>query len=834
MRIARQGYTWRLLMVSMASVLAIVLASNVGFFGLGVTNVRAASGPKLLPAGTALSCPASSTLSCYSANDSTPVTPHGGPVLLNPKVFLIFEGNWAAIDMQMVNQYFIDVSGSDFEGILSQYYDTDSNGTRHYISNTIAVTGSVMDPNFRHSDSCGKNTIVDDSPLGDIAEEIGLEAGGIDGSTIYFVFTPPHYSVYGYASCSSPPACGGYHAYYPVNDLIYAVIPYGGGEGTSLCPTNSTDPVQIDINLASHEQFEAITDPDVGSGWNAPGAKGEIGDKCEDGHLGIEPTSHSYPFAQGEFSNASGYCEYPAMPYHVYDESGGGSFYTLWEQMKGGFGPLGEPIDNWRSIPGGEVQDFTGGGIYWSSATGSAEVQGIIYTEYANAPFYGATGVLGFPTTNELGIAGGRVSYFYGNLCGGRGPNNSGNAIYWSSTTGAHSVGGCIYNYYWHDLGGPGGNANFNLGFPTSDVQTIPGGYVSYFYNNLCGARGPNNSGSAIYDSSRGTYMVGGCIYNHYWHDLGGPGGNANFNLGYPVSDVQVIPGGYVSYFAGQFCGSGGPSGSGSAIYYSTSADEVQGCIYHEYVGVMNGPGGPLGFPVTDEQGIAGGRVSYFSGQSCSGGGPNGSGSAIYFPYAHEVQGCIYHEYVSVLGGPSNPNGLGFPIWDETGVASGRASYFYGQRCGGGGPAFGGVVSGSAIFWTSGTGAHEVQGCIYDKYWHMPPGINGQNQDGPGGALGFPLADEGGITSGCTLLSARSSAFQHGAIYFYNGTAYEVQGSIYTAYKDNGGAGGVMGLPVTDEYTYDSAGDRESEFENGYILFNKATGHITVFKFPPC
>ena len=41
MRISRQWYIWRSLMVSVATVLAIVLASSVGFFGLALlTFVR--------------------------------------------------------------------------------------------------------------------------------------------------------------------------------------------------------------------------------------------------------------------------------------------------------------------------------------------------------------------------------------------------------------------------------------------------------------------------------------------------------------------------------------------------------------------------------------------------------------------------------------------------------------------------------------------------------------------------------------------------------------------------------------------------------------------------
>jgi uncharacterized protein with LGFP repeats len=90
-------------------------------------------------------------------------------------------------------------------------------------------------------------------------------------------------------------------------------------------------------------------------------------------------------------------------------------------------------------------------------------------------------------------------------------------------------VEGCIYDKYWRSNG-----PNGSLGFPTSDVLAITGGYVSYFAGSLCGSAGPNNSGSAIYSSSAGTFLVKGCIYNRYWQsDLNGP----SSCLGFPTSD---------------------------------------------------------------------------------------------------------------------------------------------------------------------------------------------------------------------------------------------------------------------------------------------------------
>ena len=643
---------------------------------------------------------ASCTLSCYSGYNTNNMTnPNNGSVIHSPKVFLIFEGNWAASDMQAVKQYFIDVNGSAFEGILTQYYDSSG-----HISNTIAVSGSVMDPQFVSRDTCGTNTIVDAGPLGDISTEIADEGDSLDGSTINFVFTPPGYKVYGYNDGSCNQESCGYHAWYPglPSSLIYAVIPWGGGPCNNEFPSGA-DPVLIDINTASHEQFEAITDP-FGSGWFTPGPNGEIGDKCANKHPGIALSFGLYPLVQGEYSNASQSCEYPAMPDPVCNSSSSetqslacdaslpaGDFNTVWLREGGPIGALSDPIDSWYSIPGGQTQDFVGGNIYWSSATGTHEVQGAIYYEYTGVTS-GPNGSLGFPSSDELGIAGGRVSYFYGHLCGARGPSNSGSAIYWTSTTGAHSVDGCIYNKYWN-FGGP----NSGLNFPTSDEQTLSGGWVSYFYGYRCGgvANGPYNSGSAIYSSGGRTFDVTGCIYGKY-QQLSGPGGM----LGYPVSDLTNLYNssggftGWVSYFAGLVCGGGGPNGSGSAIYTPATSNtlgashDVTGCIYAKYQ-QLGETGSLLGYPVSDltnlynSGGSFTGWVSYFAGQHCGSGGPDGSGSAIYTPTtsntvgaSHEVHGCIYDAYQKA-GGPTG--GLGFPVSDEYTNGSGyRESDFQG------------------------------------------------------------------------------------------------------------------------------------------------------------
>jgi uncharacterized protein with LGFP repeats len=71
-----------------------------------------------------------------------------------------------------------------------------------------------------------------------------------------------------------------------------------------------------------------------------------------------------------------------------------------------------------------------------------------------------------------------------------------------------------------------------------------------------------------------------------------------------------------------------------------------------------------------------------------------------------------------------------------------------------------------------------------------------------------------------------------GSAIYYNptaGSAFAVQGCIYQAFLGAGGANGSLGLPVSSEFTNDSAGDRQSDFEGGYIIWTRATGNTAVY-----
>ena len=200
------------------------------------------------------------------------------------------------------------------------------------------------------------------------------------------------------------------------------------------------------------------------------------------------------------------------------------------------------------------------------------DAAGAIAEHYAQLG--GPASVLGSPVSGVLTVGAGAVQYY-----------RSG-AIYWTPATGAHEVHGAIWIHY-RDLGGP---TRF-LGFPVTDERVTPDGIGRYNHFN-------GGIGASIYwTPSTGAHEVHGGIRQH-WAQLGWERGP----LGYPVTDELGSPDGVGRY--NRFSGSGG-----SAIYWTrgTGAHAVRGAIYVRW-GQSGWERGPLGYPVSDEFAIPGGR----------------------------------------------------------------------------------------------------------------------------------------------------------------------------------------------------------------------------------
>ncbi|SDF43250.1 LGFP repeat-containing protein [Blastococcus aurantiacus] len=247
-----------------------------------------------------------------------------------------------------------------------------------------------------------------------------------------------------------------------------------------------------------------------------------------------------------------------------------GQIGEQWYRMGGASGRLGYPTSDEIRLHGGAVHFFQGGSIYWSPATGARAVWGEILKAYGALRW--ETGRLGYPTSSEIALPGGGAA---NSFQGGR--------IYWSPRTGAHSVSGSIlaaYKAQRYQLG--------PLGFPTSDEIALPGGGTA---NRFQGGR--------IYWSSRtGAHWVIGSILAAYkaQHYQAGP-------LGFPTSDEIALPGGAVSHF------------QGGSVFWSPGrgAHVLRGGLLAAYK-AQGYQKGSLGYPVSDAYRVTGGTRMDFQG----------------------------------------------------------------------------------------------------------------------------------------------------------------------------------------------------------------------------
>jgi hypothetical protein len=119
----------------------------------------------------------------------------------------------------------------------------------------------------------------------------------------------------------------------------------------------------------------------------------------------------------------------------------GGAIRDHWLDLGGSRHAVGNPTTGELTCPDGvgKYNHFNGAGgqasIYWTPSTGAHEVHGDIHAKWQALGW--ETGVCGYPTTDEStcpdGV--GRYNHF-----------SKGSSIYWTPSTGAHQVGGAIRN----------------------------------------------------------------------------------------------------------------------------------------------------------------------------------------------------------------------------------------------------------------------------------------------------------------------------------------------------------------------------------------------------
>jgi hypothetical protein len=257
-----------------------VLAVTViaGLF-MSPPGARAASGKAVGPASGAARALESAPGSVTASN----VLYHGGPVMAGQmQVYAIFwepAGSFVSSKFNMlIKRYFRDVGDSGLYANNGQY--TDSSGQ--------APSGAELAGTFVDSSPYPSTPVLQDSDIRNEVMHVMSVEGWTPGIThLFFVYTALNESVCSPFGCSPPVGsmCG-YHFGFraPAGVVLYAGMPYAGNSlahcyGLSVSP-NRDAAADAEVNVTSHEQMEAATDPEA-TGWFGPGGlTDEIGDKC--------------------------------------------------------------------------------------------------------------------------------------------------------------------------------------------------------------------------------------------------------------------------------------------------------------------------------------------------------------------------------------------------------------------------------------------------------------------------------------------------------------------------------------------------------------------------
>ncbi len=158
---------------------------------------------------------------------------------------------------------------------------------------------------------------------------------------------------------------------------------------------------------------------------------------------------------------------------------------------------------------------------------------------------------------------------------------------------------------------------------------------------------------------------------------------------------------------------------------------------------------------------------------------------------AHEVHGAIVATY-DRFGGPLGV--LGFPTTDESVTPDGIGRYNH-------------FSAPASIYWTRGTGAHEVHGAIRREWAAL-----GWERS----VLRYPTTDESVTPDGIGRYNHFSAP---ASIYWTRGTgAHEVHGAIRAKWAALGWERSALGYPITDEFA--ANGDRQSDFQRGFLRWN--------------
>ena len=329
-------------LLGLVAFIAMTLVPTTSF---AATSARTAKSPSahLFPSRKAsfLSGPhfaAASANANANANAATPRLPYqGGPVMAGTaQVYAIFwEPTGSTVSASynsLIKRYFSDVGGSPLYQNLKQYPQTGG----AFPSNAV-LAGSWVDTGVYPS-----SPLLDSDIQNEVTNAQNVNGWTSGSSNVFFVFTAENEGLCDPIPNSTDQSCTpditpgpsgfcAYHGSFGSNNTIYAAIPYAASPNfNGLCtpgvpgsPAVGSSPNDHDadqtINITSHEQMEAATDP-LGNAWvtnpdpNNNNSQSEVADLCvwtfgpNNAQSGdVTWNNHNY-IVQQEWDNAGNGC----------------------------------------------------------------------------------------------------------------------------------------------------------------------------------------------------------------------------------------------------------------------------------------------------------------------------------------------------------------------------------------------------------------------------------------------------------------------------------------------------------------------------------------------
>jgi uncharacterized protein with LGFP repeats len=330
----------------------------------------------------------------------------------------------------------------------------------------------------------------------------------------------------------------------------------------------------------------------------------------------------------------------------------------------------------------------------------------------------------------------------------------------------------------WKEAGGD----HSDLGAKQGEAYVAGAGFAQDFVH-----------GKMFFTPATGPKSMTGAILDKY-EALGGP---AASDLGFPtMNEARGLagPDSRVSTF----------SASDKPLIFWTpehGAFVVRGAINAAW-DKLGSSGGALGVPVGDEtydgevatQAFSGGQVSWNRlTKAFTTVPPNLASQLTDLQVPIDPTAAINMAW-RAAGGPSGP--LGAKQGDQYPMKDGLAQNFVGGK----------------IFFSPATGANAVESDILAKY---------ESLGGPGGSLGFPIANEadGGLKP-ASRMSAFAAADNPVVFWTPDHGAYVVRGAIKAAWDKLGAATGKLGVPVGDQTANKNV--ITQKFTGGQLSWNQA------------